>query len=129
MSHRAPKICTFWWAFSRLHFGENVGKPFRIVELGRWVVEQDFPFHFPFNFTQYFPFFSGPLDWMMLVLVLFKRSLPSHGEMTKLFCLAANGLITESQCVFFCFFFSSACKPSMNFNNRNWPIDKRESND
>lgn len=63
MSHRATKICTFWWVLSRLHFDENVyGKPFRIVELGRWVVEQDFPLHFPDNLTQYFAFFSGPLD-------------------------------------------------------------------
>ena len=39
MSHRATKICTFWWAFSRHDLRENVyEKPLRIVELGRWVV-------------------------------------------------------------------------------------------
>lgn len=53
MSHRATKICTFWWAFSRHNLRENVyEKPLRIVELGRWVVGQDFPFHLPVNFTQ-----------------------------------------------------------------------------
>ena len=49
-------ICSFCWAFSRLHFGEkNFRKAFRILGLferkGGWVVEQDFHEDFQGNVT------------------------------------------------------------------------------
>ena len=58
-----------------------VGKAFRILGLderkGRWVVEQDFHGNFQVNVTWFFAFFSGVLDWIVLILVWFERSLHS----------------------------------------------------
>ena len=59
--------------------GKNWGKAFRILGLderkGRWVVEQDFHGNFQVNVTWFFAFFSGVLDWIVLILVWFERSL------------------------------------------------------
>ena len=61
-----------------------VGKVFRnalrMLELserkGRWVaVEQDFQGNFQVNITWFFAFFSCVLDWIVLILVWFERSL------------------------------------------------------
>ena len=71
------------WAFSRLHFGGKkvFKKAFRILGLGerkgRWAVEQDFHENFQVNVTWFFAFFSGVLDWIVLILVCFERSLHS----------------------------------------------------
>ena len=58
-----------------------VGKAFRILGLderkGRWVVEQDFYGNFQVNVTWFFAFFSGVLDWIVLILVWFERCLHS----------------------------------------------------
>ena len=72
----------FCWAFSRLYFGGKVfRKAFRILGLGerkgRWVVEQDFHGNFQVSVTWFFAFFSGVLDWIVLNLVWFERSLHS----------------------------------------------------
>ena len=73
----------FCCVFSRLHFG---GKSFyylalRILRLderkGRWVVEQDFHGNFRVNVTWFFAFFFSVLDWTVLILVWFERSLHS----------------------------------------------------
>ena len=57
------------------------GKAFRISELderkGWWLVEQDFHGNFQVNVTWFFAFFSGVLDWIVLILVWFERSLHS----------------------------------------------------
>ena len=61
--------------------GNGLGKTFRILGLnerkGRWVVEQDFHGNFRGNVTWFFAFFSGVLDWIVLILVWFERSFPS----------------------------------------------------
>ena len=63
--------------------GRVFRKVFRILGLdetkGRWVVEQDFPGNFQANVTWFFAFFefSGVLDWIVLILVWFERSLHS----------------------------------------------------
>ena len=61
--------------------GRVFRKAFRILGLGerkgRWVVEQDFHGNFQVNVTWLFAFFSGVLDWIVLLLVWFKRSLHS----------------------------------------------------
>ena len=62
-----------------------VGKVFttalRILRLderkGRWVIEQDFHGNFRVNVTWFFAFFSSVLDWIVLILVWFERSLHS----------------------------------------------------
>ena len=43
----------------------------------RWVMEQDFHGNFQVNVTWFFAFFSGVLDWIVLILVWFERSLHS----------------------------------------------------
>ena len=59
--------------------GKVFGKAFRILELDRrkdrWVVKQDVHGNFQVNATRFFAFFSGLLDWMMLVPVWFETSL------------------------------------------------------
>ena len=75
-------IFFYCWAFSRLHFGgKSFRKAFRISGLderkGRWVVEQDFHGNFQVHVTWFFAFFSGVLDWIVLILVWFERSLHS----------------------------------------------------
>ena len=71
------------WAFSIgfILVGKVVRKAFRILLLyegkGRCVVEQDFHGNFQVNVTWFFAFFSGVLDWIVLILVWFKRSLHS----------------------------------------------------
>ena len=61
--------------------GKVFRKAFRILELderkGRWVVEQDFHGNFLVNVTWFFAFFSGFLDWIVLILVWFEWSLHS----------------------------------------------------
>ena len=51
------------------------GKAFRILGVDerkcRWVVKQDFQGNFMVNVTWFFPFFSGLLDWIVLILVWF----------------------------------------------------------
>ena len=83
----------FFFCFSCLIFfslsGDLVGfilvgrvlrKAFRILGLGerkgRWAMEQDFHGDFQVNVT-FFASFSGVLDWIMLILVWFERSLHS----------------------------------------------------
>ena len=61
--------------------GKVVRKAFRILELderkGRWVVEQDFHGNFQVDVTFFCVFFSGVLDWIVLILLWFERSLHS----------------------------------------------------
>ena len=61
--------------------GKVFRKAFRILGLderkGRWVVEQDFHGNFQVNVTWFFAFFSGVLDWIVLILVQFERPLDS----------------------------------------------------
>ena len=61
--------------------GKVFRKAFRILGLderkGRWVVEQDFHGNFQVNVTWFFASFSGVLDWIVLILVWFERSLHS----------------------------------------------------
>ena len=56
-------------------------KAFRILGLGerkgRWVMEQDFHADFQVLVTWFFASFSGVLDWTVLILVWFERSLHS----------------------------------------------------
>ena len=56
-------------------------KAFRILGLGerkgRWAIEQDFHGDFQVNVTWFFASFSGVLDWILLILVWFERSLHS----------------------------------------------------
>ena len=59
--------------------GKIFQKAFRILEFderkGRWVVGQDFHGNFQVNVTGFVAFFSGVLDWIVLILVWFERSL------------------------------------------------------
>ena len=56
-------------------------KAFRILGLGqrkgRWAMEQDFHGDFQVNVTWFFASFSHVLDWIVLILVWFERSLHS----------------------------------------------------
>ena len=64
--------------------GNVFGKAFRILGLDerkrKWVlVEQDFHGNFQVNVTWFFAFFASVLDWIVLILVWFERSLhPAH---------------------------------------------------
>ena len=61
--------------------GRVFRKAFRILGLGerkdRWAMEQDFHGDFQVNVTWSLSFFSGVLDWIVLILVWFERSLHS----------------------------------------------------
>ena len=61
--------------------GRVFRKAFRILGLGerkgRWVMEQDFHGDFQVLVTWFFASFSGVLDWIVLILVWFERSLHS----------------------------------------------------
>ena len=61
--------------------GRVFGKAFRILGLderkGRWAMEQDFHGDFQVKVTWFFASFSGVLDWIVLILVWFERSLHS----------------------------------------------------
>ena len=61
--------------------GRVFRKAFRILGLGerkgRWAMEQDFHGDFQVNVTWFFASFSGVLDWIVLILVWFERSLHS----------------------------------------------------
>ena len=61
--------------------GKVFTKALRILRLderkGRWVIEQDFHGNFRVNVTWFFAFFSSVLDWIVLILVWFERSLHS----------------------------------------------------
>ena len=62
--------------------GKVLRTAFRILGLderrGRWVVEQDFHGNFLVNVTWFFVFFSGVLDWIVLILMWFERSIHSE---------------------------------------------------
>ena len=90
----------FFFRFSSLIFfslaGHLVGlilvgrvfrKAFRILGLGerkgRWVMEQDFHGDFQVDVTWFFACFSGVLDWIVLILVWFERSLHSAQVLLK----------------------------------------------
>ena len=87
-------VLTFTFRFSCLIFfslaGHLVGfilvgivfmKAFMILGLrerkGRWAIEQDFHGDFQVNVTWFFASFFGVLDWILLILVWFERSLHS----------------------------------------------------
>ena len=79
-------IASFFFSFTEYLVGfilvrKNFRKAFRIVGLDerrdRWVVEQDFHGYFQISVTQFFAFCSGTLDWIVVTLVWFKRSLYS----------------------------------------------------
>ena len=79
-----PHFFFFSWALILVGFilvGKVFRKAFRILGLderkGRWVVKQDFHGKFWVNVTWFFAFFSGFLDWVVLILVWFERSLHS----------------------------------------------------
>ena len=61
--------------------GRVFRKAVRILGLGerkgRWVMEQDFHGDFQVLVTWFFASFSGVLDWIVLILVWFERSLHS----------------------------------------------------
>ena len=61
--------------------GRAFRKAFRILGLrerkGRWAMEQDFHGDFQVNVTWFFASLSGVLDWIVLILVWFERSLHS----------------------------------------------------
>ena len=61
--------------------GRVFRKAFRILGLGerkgRWAMEQDFHGDFQVNVRWFFASFSGVLDWIVLILVWFERSLYS----------------------------------------------------
>ena len=61
--------------------GRVFRKAFRILGLGerrgRWLMEQDFHGDFQVNVTWFFASFSGVLDWIVLILAWFERSLHS----------------------------------------------------
>ena len=61
--------------------GKVLRKAFRILgwdeRKGRWIVEQDFHGSFQVNVTLFSAFFSGVLDWIVLILVWFERFLHS----------------------------------------------------
>ena len=64
-----------------IFMGKVFRNTFRMLELderkGRWVVEQDFHGNFQVNVTWFFASFSRVLDWIVLILVWFERSLHS----------------------------------------------------
>ena len=57
--------------------GKVLRKAFKILgwgeRKGRWIVEQDFHGSFQVNVTWFSAFFSGVLDWIVLILVWFER--------------------------------------------------------
>ena len=61
--------------------GKVLRKAFKILgwgeRKGRWIVKQDFHGSFPVNVTWFSAFFSGVLDWIVLILVWFERFLHS----------------------------------------------------
>ena len=61
--------------------GKVLRKAFKILgwdeRKGRWIVEQDFHGSFQVNVTWFSAFFSGVLDWIVLILVWFERFLHS----------------------------------------------------
>ena len=73
-------------------------KAFRILGLGerkgRWVVERDFHGNFRVNVTWFFAFYSGVLDWIVLILVWFERSLHS-AHISRQSCLWTLKLMTS----------------------------------
>ena len=79
-----PHFFFFSWALILVGFilvGKVFRKAFRILGLderkGRWVVKQDFHGKFWVNVTWFLAIFAGFLDWVVLILVWFERSLHS----------------------------------------------------
>ena len=73
---------SLFFLFFSLAVGKVFSKAFRISGLdkrkGRWEVDQDFHGNFKVNVTFFFfCLFSGVLDWVVLILVWFERSLHS----------------------------------------------------
>ena len=60
----------------------------------RWVVEQDFRRNFPVNFTWFFAFSSGLLDWTVLILVCLKWSL-QPAQVSRQICHRPPKLMTS----------------------------------
>ena len=68
------KISLLLSLHNKLHLSHQKG----LVETkGRWVLVQNFHGNFQVNVTWFFAFFSGVLDWIMLILVWFERTLHS----------------------------------------------------
>ena len=70
--------------------GRVFRKAFRILGLGerkgRWAMEQDFHGGFQVNVTWFFSSFSGVLDWIVLILVWFERSLHWTAQVSEESC-------------------------------------------
>ena len=70
-----------WHLVGFILVGRGFRKAFRILGLGerkgRWAMEQDFHGDLQVNLAWFFAFFSGVLDWIVLILVWFERSLHS----------------------------------------------------
>ena len=68
--------------------GRVFRKAFRILGLGerkgRWAVEQDFHGNFQVNVTWFFAFFSGVLDWIVLIRCRLKDLFTLHKLAEKL---------------------------------------------
>ena len=75
-------------------------KAFRILGLGerkgRWVMEQDFHGDFQVLVTWFFASFSGVIDWIVLILVWFERSLHS-AQVSKESCAWPLKLMTSQR--------------------------------
>ena len=80
--------------------GRVFRKAFRILGLGerkgRWAMEQNFHGDFPVNVTWFFASFSGVLDWNVLILVWFERSLHS-AQVSKESCPWLLKLMTSQR--------------------------------
>ena len=80
--------------------GRVLRKAFRILGLGerkgRWVMEQDFHGDFQVLVTWFLASFSGVLDWIVLILVWFERSLHST-QVTEESCPWTLKLMTSQR--------------------------------
>ena len=63
---------------------------------GRWAMEQDFHGDFQVNVMWFFASFSGVLDWIVLILVWFERSLPS-AQVSEESCPWLSKLMTSQR--------------------------------
>ena len=80
--------------------GRVFRKAFRILGLGerkgRWAMQQDFHGDFQVNVMWFFASFSGVLDWIVLILVWFERSLHS-AQVSKESCPWPLKLMTSQR--------------------------------